>query len=66
MAIMTQTWGEWYDANLKDWEPSDPRSAASFNYYAMIIAAILNADTEMSKHPVKKPIKRKLIKDWCL
>ncbi len=38
---MNQTWGEWYDANLRDYVPKlDPRSDA----WAKKIAHILNEE----------------------
>ncbi len=61
MAVMNQTWGEWYDANLRDSVPKlDPRSDA----WAKKIADILMEDdvakeASMAKHPTRKPIKRK-------
>ncbi len=54
MAVMNQTWGEWYNANMKDYVPSDPATVA----WTIKIVDIL-MEEDVAKHPIRKPIKRK-------
>ncbi len=55
--MMNQTWGEWYNANMKDYVPDWSRHPKLEAQLKEIVDILMEED--VAKHPTRKPIKRK-------